>query len=157
MELEELEALARDMGAHVRYMEILCGLFLAPAARRPAALPDSLRGVPVILLPVTATRERLTLTLAHELGHLAMGHGTGTGARKPRILEEIEAWHWAKQALGGRARGEARRGSGETGLDLALDHQYCLIAQLSNQGDGGGASSGLFPGSGRRPGAPPSL
>ena len=100
MELEELEALARAMGAQVRYMDILCGLFLAPGTRRPASLPECLRGVPVILLPAKATRERLTLTLAHELGHLAMGHGTGL--RKPRILEEIEAWHWAGRTLAGR-------------------------------------------------------
>jgi hypothetical protein len=116
MELEELEALARDMGAHVRYMDILCGLFLAPAARRPAALPDGLTDVPVILLPVKATRERLTLTLAHELGHMAMGHGSG--ARKPRILEEIEAWHWAKRALDGGAPQRLREvGGGADGVD----------------------------------------
>jgi len=97
MELEELEALAREMGAHVLYMDIRCGLFIGPSVPRPNFLPESLRGLPVILLPEKSTREKLTLTLALELGHMAMGHGER--ARKPRVIEEIEAWHWAKQIL----------------------------------------------------------
>lgn len=99
MNLEALEALAHEMGILIGFTD-MPGLFIPPDAWPAGAFgenpPKKIR--PVILLPESADREKRTLVLAHELGHASLGHRVG---QKPRIVMEIEAWHWAKQALRG--------------------------------------------------------
>ena len=93
MTYEDLEALALQMGVRIGVGDVPSALFVPPEAWGPNPPPDL---PPVILLPQLADREELTLMLAHEMGHVSLGHRVG---KKPRIVLEIEAWHWAKEAL----------------------------------------------------------
>ncbi len=94
MTFEELEAYAEDLGAIIEYGEI-------PSA----AVVQLPTGPPVICLPARAPRQVLEESLAHELGHLVLGHldlgGYGNEV-KPNWVMEIEANHWAQKALEGR-------------------------------------------------------
>lgn len=88
MSIEALKQLAKSLGVRIGYADIPFGLFL-----------PHVEGVQVILLPKGQTIDQERVTLAHELGHATLGHRVGL---KPRIIQEIEAWHWAKCALAGR-------------------------------------------------------
>ena len=85
MDLDDLYSLAGKLGVGIGRVDIPFALFH----------PD-VNGCPVILLPLHPGKRGLAWALAHELGHFALGHYV---TKKPRVLMEIEAWHWAKQML----------------------------------------------------------
>lgn len=89
MTLEALMDLAAEHGALVTEYDGPSGLYV-PANTIEENTP------PVILLPKTNTREMQEWVLAHELGHLMLGHERG---KKPYIILEIEAWHHAKKLI----------------------------------------------------------
>ena len=92
MNLENLRAHADTMGIHILSADCGSGLFI------PGETHEGVDTPPVIILPSGSDAETMTLNLAHELGHAALGHRVGL---KPRIILEIEAWHWATKALRG--------------------------------------------------------
>lgn len=87
MTYAELEAYADALGAIITYGDI-----------DSAALVKLPTGPPVICMPRGPVRWTPEWMLAHELGHLVLGHNVG---ELPVVVQEIQANHWAKQVMGG--------------------------------------------------------
>lgn len=88
MNYSELEAFAKHLGATVFYGDVVCAFL--------CLLPEG----PVIGMPDHEVEWTKDFMLAHELGHLVLGHGSW--GKRPCIVQEIQANHWAKEALSGR-------------------------------------------------------
>ena len=89
--LKDLETLAWDLGAVVVYGDVPAAFFVPDRALFPDVGP-------IIGLPKGRSLEKTTFSLAHELGHLVLGHRVRL---KPWFIREVEANHWAKQVLRG--------------------------------------------------------
>lgn len=89
MTFEGLMEMASELGVGVGEGNVPFGFYMPHGT----IFPDS---PPVIVLPKVCGRVYKTETLAHELGHHILGHRRGT---RPRILQEIEAWHQAKKLI----------------------------------------------------------
>lgn len=97
------ELLRRRRQAAAKFLQIAAALKAEAGITRHDVCKE-LRGLAwcdrgVILAPEGRTRKQLYV-LAHECAHVALKHGRQRGrARKPQHVEELEAEHWAHDAL----------------------------------------------------------